>query len=129
QTVGNVWNNFIDEAGYPTNVGLIQNSNWDAVNNHGAQTGNNSGVFPDAVMIESFGNFIGDTSSVTLSGLDQTKAYDLTFFASCLDDATNNAQAEYVVNGNAVMLNAHKNTTGTVTMFGVVPDQNGNVKV
>jgi fibronectin type 3 domain-containing protein/predicted esterase len=127
QTTGNVWNNFKDEAGFPTNVGLIQATPWDAVNDHGVSTGNNSGIFPDAVMAQSFGLFIGDTARLTFTGLDIAKTYDFTLFASCTDAPTHNATARYNINGKQSLLNSYANKSGTVTMFGIKPDQNGRV--
>jgi fibronectin type 3 domain-containing protein len=129
QSVGTVWNNFLDETGRPTNIGMVQPTRWDAINDHGVVTGNNSGIFPDAVMSQSFGLFVGDSSRLTITGLDLTKTYDFTMFASCTDDATQNSTAKYIINGKSSLLNAHINRSGTLTMFGIVPDQYGNVNI
>jgi hypothetical protein len=129
QQLGTVWNNFGDEHGLPTNVGMIQPVEWDEVDPFGASTGNNSGVFPDVAMDQGWLDFVGDSSYVTFTGLDASKAYDITMFGSCTDDPTGNASAVYTINGQAGVLNGHLNTSGTLTFFGITPDANGNVSI
>jgi fibronectin type 3 domain-containing protein len=128
-SVGNVWNNFTDENALMTNVGLVEPETWDEVDPFGASTGNNSGVFPDAAMGQGWLDFPGDTSYVTITNLDQSKLYDITMFASCTDDPTANASGRYRINGQSGILNAHLNTSGTLTFFGIAPDAYGNVSI
>jgi hypothetical protein len=131
-SVPNVWYNFNDEKGLPTNIGLSQPDAWDEVECCGAGTGNNSGVFPDAAMNQDWLNFQGDSSWATITGLDVAKTYDITVFASVTDDNTQNASTKYTVVGAATqrgVLNAHLNTSGTLTFFGVQPDPLGNVTI
>jgi hypothetical protein len=129
QSLGTVWNNFNDETGLPTNVGMVQPVEWDEVDPFGASTGNNTGVFPDAAMDQGWLDFVGDSSYVTFTGLDAAMSYDITMFASCTDDQTGNASGVYHINGNAGILNGHLNTTGTLTFFGITPDGNGNISI
>lgn len=129
QALGTVWNNFTDENGLPTNIGMVQPVEWDEVDPFGASTGNNSGVFPDAAMDQGWLDFVGDSSYVTFTGLDASKVYDITIFASCTDDNTANSSAVYHINGQAGILNAHLNTSGTLTFFGITPDASGNVSI
>jgi len=126
--LGMVWNNFFNDAGLPTNMGMVQTARWEGLYPGGQSTGNNSGVYPDNVIIESYGMFAGETSNVTLTGLDMSKTYDFTFFASATGvfDAT----AYYTVNGSQpVYLNANQNTKGTITLFGVKPNADGTALV
>ena len=51
--------------------------------------------------------------------------YNFTFFAS--SQAFGDVTVGYTVNGKTVYLNASLNTKGTVTMYDVVPDANGEV--
>ncbi len=129
QSLGTVWNNFTDESGLPTNIGMVQPVEWDEVDPFGASTGNNSGLFPDVAMDQGWLDFVGDSSYVTLTGLDASKKYDISVFASCTDDGSSNASAVYRINGQAGILNAHLNTSGNLTFFGITPDQNGNVSI
>jgi large repetitive protein len=131
-SVPNVWYNFTDENGLPTNIGASQPDAWDEVECCGAGTGNNSGVFPDAAMNQDWLNFQGDSSWVIYTGLDVAKTYDITVFASVTDDNTGNASTKYTITGSGTqqgVLNAHLNTSGTLTFFGVQPDGGGNVTI
>jgi hypothetical protein len=129
QAINTEWDNFKDENGLPTNIGLLQPTQFDEVDPFGATTGNNSGVYPDLAMSQGFLNFPGTVSYVTVTGLDVSKKYDFTMFASVTDDPTGNASSLYTINGQSGVLNAHQNTTGTLTFFGITPDANGNVNV
>jgi large repetitive protein len=129
RSLGVVWNNFNDDKGNKTNIGLSEPVNWDEVETNGDVTGNNSGIFPDNAIVQSWLNFVGDSSYLVLTGLDVSKTYDLVLFGSCTDDNTQNSTSIYQVNGKTSMLNAHLNNTGTVTMFGIQPDQNGNASI
>jgi len=111
-----------------TNVGMVQTGRWEGLYGGGVNTGNNSGIYPDNVILESYGMFAGETSNVTLTGLDLSKTYDFTFFASATGvfDAT----AYYTVNGSQpVYLNANLNTKGTITLYGVKPNADGTALV
>jgi hypothetical protein len=129
----NTWNNFLDQNGLTTNIGLSQPDPFDEVDGGGASTGNNSGVFPDVAMRQGWLNFEGESSYAILTGLDVAKSYDITLFGSATDDNTGNASAKYAITGgNGVqggILNGHDNTTGTVTYFGIQPDANGNIGI
>jgi len=123
-----VWSNFKNDASVTTNVGMVQTGRWEGLYGGGVNTGNNSGIYPDNVILESYGMFAGETSNVTLTGLDLSKTYDFTFFASATGvfDAT----AYYTVNGSQpVYLNANLNTKGTITLYGVKPNADGTALV
>ena len=61
-TIGAPWNsitqsitnNLIDANGKTTNIGLAVQGSWFLTYNTGAPTGNNSGVYPDAVLEDYF---------------------------------------------------------------------------
>ena len=122
-----VWNNFKDETGIPTNVGMTITKNFDGLYGSGMTTGNNSGVVPDNVMLDSYGLFPGNTANFKVSGLNLSMKYDLTFFAS--STVWGDLYTAYTVNGKTVLLDASVNTTGTVTMYGVAPDVNGEISI
>ena len=126
-TLGQVWNNFTDVNGNLTNVGQLQTGTWGGIYAGGMQTGNNSGVVPDAVMKASYGLFPGTTGAVQLTGLDLNMKYDLTFFGSANLTGYNNAT--YTANGQTAILNATMNETGEVTISNVSPDASGNITI
>jgi hypothetical protein len=76
---GYVWDNFTDEAGYASGISLTELNEFAGLYSDGNTTGNNSGVFPDAVIAQSYGVFPGQTAYLKLSGLNLNMLYDLTF--------------------------------------------------
>jgi large repetitive protein len=124
---GYVWNNFTDENNAVTSVGMVESGLWDGLYPNGIVTGNNSGIFPDNVMFESYGLFPGRTASLKLTGLNLTMKYDLTFFASA--NLGGDVNGAYTINGKTVVLNASMNKSGAVIMYDVVPDEFGEILI
>jgi hypothetical protein len=124
---GTTWFNFHDDLGNPTSTGMVLNGLWAGMSNLGMQTGNNSGAVPDLVMLYSYVLFAGQSGGFVVNGLNINETYDLTFFGSINFQA--DASTVWNVNGVPVILNASMNTNGTVTVYGVHPDQNGNVTI
>ncbi len=122
---GYIWNNFLDETGTPSSIGMEETGTFDGVYGAGVNTGNNSGIFPDKVMIDSYGLFSGDSATLKITGLNLTMKYNFTFFASSI--AGGDVNVAYSLNGKRCILNASLNTTGTVTAYDIVPDINGEV--
>ena len=129
QSLNTEWDNFKDENSLPTNVGMLQPTEWDEVDPFGASTGNDSGIYPDLAMSQGWLDFPGTVSYVTITGLDASKLYDFTLFGSCTDAPNNNASGLYTINGQTGILNAYYNTSGTLTFFNVAPDAFGNVNI
>jgi hypothetical protein len=126
--LGAAWRNFNDDTGIPTNIGMVQPVKVDGMVSPGVNTGNNSGVFPDKVLAEGFGMFPGDTTWVVLNNLDLSKTYDITVTASLTNYPGENSTV-YIVNGKNYLLNSLNNSTGTLTIFGLQPDGNGELKI
>ncbi len=121
--------NLKDDSGVPTNIGMTIMDNFAGIyGGQGMNTGNNSGVYPDAVMKENFVLFAGAHASMKITGLNQSLAYNLTVFSSAIDLMDYNTR--FTANGKQVTwLNAYYNTKGTSTIFNVVPDQNGEIRL
>ncbi|HEY2727239.1 MAG TPA: T9SS type A sorting domain-containing protein, partial [Parafilimonas sp.] len=124
---GYTWNSFIDETNMPTSIGMQVTDTWAGMYSAGMTTGNNSAMFPDNVMIDSYGLFPGQTGTLKVTGLNMSMKYDFTFFAS--SQAYGDVNVAYIINGKTVLLNTSLNTNGTVTMYGVSPDENGEVNI
>ncbi|MBV9962912.1 MAG: fibronectin type III domain-containing protein, partial [Parafilimonas sp.] len=124
---GYTWSNFIDETNMPTSIGMQVTNTWAGLYSAGMNTGNNSAIFPDNVMIDSYGLFPGQTGTLKVTGLNMSLKYDFTFFAS--SQAYGDVNVAYTINGKTVLLNTSLNTNGTVTLYGVVPDINGEVNI
>jgi hypothetical protein len=125
--VGVTWNNFKDSTGNMTSVSMIQTQEFAGLNAIGQTTGNNSGIYPDAVLMEDYVAFQGQVGGLQLFGLNLSKKYDLTFMAS--DNILGDNTTAYAINGDTVFLNAMLNTVATVTMHGVTPDNSGRIDI
>jgi len=127
--LGYTWSNFINDLGVTTNIGMLETGDgWAGIDaGGGVNTGNNSGIFPDAVLANSYVLFPGQSGSVQLTGLNLSQTYDLTFFASVT--GTSDASSIYTVNGKTTILNATLNQSATSTIFGLTPDASGNMYI
>jgi hypothetical protein len=99
-------------------------SNFTGTNPAGVQTGDNSGVYPDKVMAESYYTET-DTARMKISGLDQAKQYSFTFFGSRASGGTR--VTAYAIGTKVVTLDANDNRSNTVTIENVKPDGNGEI--
>jgi large repetitive protein len=126
---GFVWPNnfFVDEKGALTNTGLVETGLWAGEGTFGMNTGNNSGVVPDVVMEDAYVVFPGQNGTMQVSGLDMNLTYDVTVFGS--SGFYEDQNGLYTANGKTCLLNGQQNETGELTMYGVVPDQNGNINL
>lgn len=125
--VGYVWNNFNDETSLPTSLGMVETGLWAGMYGAGMNTGNNSGVYSDTVMAESYGLFPGQSATLKITGLNLAMKYDFTFFASSTDGR--DVTVAYTVNGQTSLLNASLNKSGTLTMYNITADENGEVLI
>ena len=125
--VGNSFNNFLDETGMITSTGLYETSDFSDISYYGINTGNNSGLFPDAVNIENYTEYPGETATFQITGLNIGMKYDFTFFAS--DQTWSDFNTAYTINGITTILDASLNTNITQTIYGVTPDSYGNVTI
>jgi hypothetical protein len=125
---GTTWSNFIDSTGALTSVGMVQTGEFAGANALGDVTGNNSGVYPDPVLLQQYVLFPGNYGAFTVSGLNLSKTYDFTFFGSENYEGGNN-NTGYIVNGDTVYLNALDNTNTTVTLHGILPNAMGQANI
>jgi hypothetical protein len=88
-------------------------------------TGNNSGVFPDPVLISSYWIDNGQKVRIRVDNLNQALKYKLGFFASA--NWAYNLTASYTVNGKTRFLNASSNTTQVEYIDELVPNGNGEL--
>ncbi|HYJ65676.1 MAG TPA: PA14 domain-containing protein, partial [Parafilimonas sp.] len=124
-------NNLVDDQGKTTNVGLAFQTSWFGNYNSGVSTGNNSGVYPDAVLADYyyFGYFGGpETVDTKITGLDASSTYNLTFFgASNYNNVPDNGSTVYTVGNQSDTLRVQNNTTNTVTLTGIKPASDGTI--
>lgn len=126
-------NNLLNSNGQATSVGLqFLGTPWNA-GNAGAQTGNNTGVYPDAVLKDYFWFGIygaPQTVSFNLRNLTTSSLYDVTLMGtSAWRGEGNNGTTIYTINGVAKPLYVDNNTQNTVSFKGIAPDASGNISV
>jgi len=126
--VGASWSNWIDSTGIVTSIGMVQTGAFAGPNSLGDVTGNNSGVYPDPVLLQQYVLFPGNDGSFTVSGLTLSKTYDFTFFGTENYEGGNQNTA-YIVNGDTVYLNALYNQQTIVTLYGITPNALGQVSL
>ncbi len=125
--IGYAWNNFFDEKGFVTGVGMQLNTEWAGVISSG-MSASDKGIYPDVVMLDNYGLFPGQKATFQVTGLTFGMKYDFTFFSSSTAIADVNV-AYTINNSSTVLLDASLNTSGTQTIHGVTPDKNGTVTI
>ncbi len=130
---GPVANNLLNSSNQTTSAGLqFPASAWNTYNS-GAVTGNDSGVYPDAVIRDYlyFGIYgAPNTVDFSVTGLDAAAKYNLTLFgSSAFTNAGNNGSTVYTINGVSKSLYVHYNQQNTVTFSSLSPDASGNILI
>ncbi|PIB34631.1 hypothetical protein BFP72_04005 [Reichenbachiella sp. 5M10] len=119
--------NINDTEGQNTGMALTLIDGWAGGNSNGVITGDDSGVYPDVVM----NTYLADNSTLNkemvLSGLDESKTYELVFFGSRA--AVSDARVSiYTVNGVSVNLNVSNNSSETATISAIKPNEDGEIR-
>ena len=126
-------NNLLNSNGQSTPVGIeFVGTPWNA-GDAGAVTGNNSGVYPDAVIRDYFwfGVFgAPETINTNLKGLDPAGKYNITLFgSSSWTGLGNNGTTIYTINGVEKPLYVDRNSSNTVTFNAIQPNASGIITV
>lgn len=126
-------NNLKNSSGTTTTLGIsFLGTSWNA-GDAGAQTGNNSGVYPDAVMKDYFwfGAYSAPQSvAVNFTGLQPNAQYNITLFGSSAWRGLGvNGTTVYTINGDAKGLYCDNNTQNTVTFTGVPANASGIISM
>jgi large repetitive protein len=126
-------NSLLNATGQATPVGIqFLNTNWNA-GDAGAVTGNNSGVYPDAVIKDYF--WFGvygapNTVDVNLNGLTLGAKYNVTLFgSSAWTGLGNNGTTIYTINAVSKPLYVDNNNQNTVTFTAVTPNASGVITI
>jgi len=120
--------NLYNTTGQNTGIGLTVLDNLSGYHGGvGVTTGNNSGVVPDIVMQTLYYTDFGDSSSFTITGLNQTQIYNLEFFGGTIYNVATNTV--YTANGQMAALNALNNTTNIARLTNLKADAAGTITV
>lgn len=127
-TSGTVVNNLVNQNNASTTISMTVQTTFTGQNTNGYVTGNNSGVYPDAVMANSF--YIQDdvTRNILVTGLKPEKAYDFTFFASRAG-VTDVRNTIYAIGAKSAILNASGNTSTLATVSNVKSNASGQLTI
>lgn len=120
-----VFVNLRNDLNNPTGLNMTTLENFSGDNPNGMNTGNNSGVVPDNVMRSSWWLDPGAEAKLKFSNLNRNFVYSFVFFASRNGDG--DRTTVYTIGNDNVALNASFNTTQTVQINYVKPDENGEV--
>ncbi|HYF33165.1 MAG TPA: PA14 domain-containing protein [Chitinophagaceae bacterium] len=120
-----------------TTVGANVVNSWQFnLADQGAQTGNNSGIYPDAVMKDNihWGYFLGsnavDTSDLRITGLNPARKYTLIFFGSSIYNLyPDNGTTTYKVGAASASIGVQGNTTNRAVLNDISPDASGVITV
>ncbi len=123
--------NLINQTGASSGIKISCTKVFNGEFNAGGNTGNNSGVVPDAVMMSDFWLDNGQVSQMKLSGLNHTRKYRIGFIGSSSTPGwfKGNYTASYTVNGKTAYLNSWMNTTKIVYLSDIVADANGELLI
>jgi len=126
-----VYANMKDESSNPTGINMtVVGKGFSGTNPSGMNTGNNSGVYPDNVIKQTWWLDISGTGMLRIDGLNQAKTYNFTFFASRdVGGATVDRTSVYRIGDKMTSLNAANNISQTAKITGVKADENGSVLI
>lgn len=116
-----------DEYGNSTGVVMSFARNFTDYNNLGAQTGNDSGIFPDAVLKGFYYSVYPDSAIILFSNLNVNASYDLSPLASYGNYYF--GSTIYQVGNRSVTLNPQLNTSVVAVFSNIVPDANGQIRL
>jgi fibronectin type 3 domain-containing protein len=113
-----------DENNAATSISVTAINGWSGTTTLGHITGDNSGVFPDAVL-QSGVTDSGDVKQFKLSGLNPAMQYNIVLVGS--QNEGYQARAEYSTAGQTSALDARYNTTRSANLNSLRPDANGEI--
>lgn len=115
-----------DESQLTTGISVTAVNAWSTTTDLGHITGNDNGVFPDAVLQSGIADN-GTAKQFRISGLNSSMLYNLVFVGSQNEGLA--ATANYAANGQTAAMDASFNTTKTASLNSLVPDGTGSVVV
>ena len=125
--VGDRYENLNNDQGNISGVAVNLISSFNGEFWAGMNTGNNSGIFADPVLISSYWLDNGQKVQIKIDGLNQSLKYKLGFFASA--NWNYNLTTSYTVNGKVRYLNASMNTSRAEYIDGITPTADGEIYI
>ncbi|MBL7697145.1 MAG: fibronectin type III domain-containing protein [Chitinophagaceae bacterium] len=119
-------NNLVDENNIPSGINITTINAWSGTTILGHVTGNNSGIYPDAVLQSGLLDN-GVAKQIRFGGLDPAKLYNVVLVGSQNEGLV--ATASYAAGSQTSTLNATYNTNKSANLNGLVPDGSGTITV
>ena len=126
RTAGSAISNLKDESNTATSFSITMVNGWSTITNLGHITGNNNGVFPDAVLASGIADN-GAAKQIRISGLNSSMRYNLVFVGS--QNEGPRASADYSIGTQKSGLDARYNTNTTANLNSLAPDGTGTLLV
>lgn len=124
-----VYPNLLNSSSNPTGINMtVVGTAFNGVNPYGVNTGNNSGVYPDKVITQTWWLDANTTAMLRIDGLSIASTYNFTFFASRACTGCDRTTM-YSIGTKSASLNAADNRYNTVVISNVTADENGSVLV
>jgi hypothetical protein len=123
------YNNLKNQSGAFSGIKLKLEKFFNGEFTAGLNTGANTGVVPDNVLISNYWLDNTQLCQFRLSGLNHSRRYRIGFIGSSSSNGwfKGNYTATYTVNGKTVYLNSWMNSTKIVYIHDLVPDVNGEM--
>lgn len=122
----NTLNNLLDENNIASGISITTVNNWSGTSDLGHITGNNSGIYPDAVLQSGIIDN-GVAKQIRFGGLDASKLYNVVLVGSQNEGLV--ATASYVSGSQTTTLDARYNTNKSANLNGIAPDGSGTITV
>lgn len=119
-------NNLFDENNIASGISITAVNAWSGTTDLGHITGNNSGIYPDAVLTSGLADN-GAAKQIRFGGLDAGKLYNVILVGSQNEGPV--ATASYGAGSQTSTLNAAYNTNKSANLNGLVADGTGNITV
>ncbi|RYY56140.1 MAG: T9SS type A sorting domain-containing protein [Chitinophagaceae bacterium] len=124
---GRVFSNLRNELWNQTGINMTIVDNFSGDNPDGMHTMNGSGIYPDNVLRSSWWVDANITAQLKISNLNQNMYYSFVFLGS--RNGAGDRTSVYSIGTKKVSLNASFNTSQTVQIDRVRPNQNGEVYI
>ncbi|MEO8584024.1 MAG: fibronectin type III domain-containing protein, partial [Flavitalea sp.] len=118
--------NLKDETNVATTIDVVSVTAWSTTTVLGHISGNNSGVFPDAVLQSGIADN-GTARTFKITGLNTAKRYNIVFVGSQNEGIV--ATTQYATGAQSSVLDARYNTQKTANLNSLVPDGTGSILV
>ncbi len=127
--VSESFSGLVNQSGIVSGISMRIEQQFNGEFTAGMNTGNNSGIVPDNVMLSNYWIDKTQLAQIRVSGLNHTRRYRFGFIGSSSPNGwyKDNYTATYSINGRTVYLNSWSNNSKIVYIGDVVPDEGGEV--